>query len=80
MQPHEAGVKIANLILGPKSKNKYLPQLTQHFSKFSKNFQKINLSAHLKKICPLPSNFKTDFAKNLSEDYSFEYLFSSHCK
>lgn len=74
----EAGPKIAEKILGQRSKKKYLSVLTCFFSKFSYKYQRLNLGWLINKHCPMPKEFKKDYLSNISENFAFEWLFSSN--
>lgn len=80
LTPLTAGHKIAEKIIGAKSVHKkYSPALFEFFGKFAYKYQKLNLGVHINKHCPLPEGFKKDFESNIKENFSFEWLFNSHC-
>lgn len=78
LKPSEAGPAIAKKILGARSKMKYFEQISGFFGKFSYNYQRLNLGAHIKKHCPINKDFKKDFTSNMQENFSFEFLFNCH--
>lgn len=80
LTPWTAGHKIAEKIIGAKSVNKkYSPALFEFFGKFAYKYQRLNLGAHINKHCALPEGFKKSFELNKKENFSFEWLFNSHC-
>lgn len=77
--PRQAGKKIAEKILGAKSKGKYLENLSNLFGIFAYNYQRLNIGSHINKHCPLPKELKGKFTENIEENFTFEWLFSNNC-
>lgn len=79
LPPKAAGEKIAEKVLGIRSKKKYFQVLSVFFSKLSQNYHRLNLGYQINKHCPLPKEFQKDFKSNIAQNYSFDWLFSKNC-